>query len=44
MDLINNCYNNNKLLIKFNGKDKINMILKYPLAIKKNECLLTLIK
>ena len=33
MDLIDNCYHNNKLSIKFNTNDKINMILKYPLGI-----------
>ena len=43
MDLIDNCYHNNKLSIKFNTNDIINMILKYPLGIKDNECSLRLI-
>ena len=44
MDLIDDCYNNNKLLLKLNTNDKINVIIKYQLGIKDNECLLTLIK
>ncbi len=44
MDLIDDCYNNNKLLLKLNTNDKINVIIKYQLGNKDNECLLTLIK
>ena len=44
MDLIHDCYNKKKLFLQFNTKDKINIILKYSLGIKDNECSITLIK
>jgi hypothetical protein len=44
MKLIDNCYNNNQLLLKYDINNGINVIMKYPIAYEEHECLITLIK
>ena len=44
MKFVDNCFSNNKLSIKYDINNDMNIIMKYPIGFEEHECSLKLIK